>query len=179
MRPTCVLRRGVRWGPRVKGREERSDEALTRRRFVPHQHGAGGEPVRIYRTGDLVRRGADGSLVYVGRTDFQIKLHGHRIELGEIEHVLATHSAVKEAVVLLGSSSAPPLPDGASSWVTQCKPPQLAKVRNELLRAARPRVVAICASARARRTSARAAAAEAAVAALRPAATKATSLPGR
>ncbi|QGA19993.1 hypothetical protein EYB26_007693 [Talaromyces marneffei] len=41
---------------------------------------------RMYKTGDLVRYNSDGSLVYLGRKDTQIKLNGQRIELGEIEH---------------------------------------------------------------------------------------------
>ncbi len=42
----------------------------------------------FYRTGDLVRMDNNGLLHYVGRKDFQIKLHGQRIELGEIERCL-------------------------------------------------------------------------------------------
>ncbi|GKZ66226.1 nonribosomal peptide synthase [Aspergillus niger] len=42
--------------------------------------------VRVYRTGDLVRFAADGSLIFVGRMDDQVKLHGQRLELGEVEH---------------------------------------------------------------------------------------------
>jgi amino acid adenylation domain-containing protein len=54
---------------------------------------------RLYRTGDLARQLEDGSLVYQGRRDQQIKLRGHRIELGEIEAALrdatgASHLAV-------------------------------------------------------------------------------------
>jgi thioesterase domain-containing protein/ubiquinone/menaquinone biosynthesis C-methylase UbiE/acyl carrier protein len=40
-------------------------------------------------------------LEYVGRTDFQVKVRGFRIELGEIEHVLASHSGVAQAVVVV------------------------------------------------------------------------------
>ena len=41
---------------------------------------------RLYKTGDLVRREPDGTLIYVGRRDMQIKLRGQRIEIGEVEH---------------------------------------------------------------------------------------------
>jgi amino acid adenylation domain-containing protein len=60
---------------------------------------------RMYRTGDLARREADGSLVYLGRSDFQIKLRGMRIELGEIEAALAEVDGIGDAAVTLSQSA--------------------------------------------------------------------------
>jgi len=55
-----------------------------------------------YKTGDLVRQpeNADEPIIYLGRIDHQIKLHGHRVELGEIEASLCAASNAPRAVVL-------------------------------------------------------------------------------
>jgi amino acid adenylation domain-containing protein len=68
---------------------------LTAERFVPDPFHGG----RMYRTGDLGRWLADGTVEFLGRNDFQVKLRGFRIELGEIEAQLATHPALREVVV--------------------------------------------------------------------------------
>jgi amino acid adenylation domain-containing protein len=72
---------------------------LTAERFVPHPFCLDSE-ARLYRSGDLARRLPDGDLVYLGRSDDQIKVRGFRIELLEIETVLARHPNVREAAVL-------------------------------------------------------------------------------
>ena len=48
----------------------------------------------MYRTGDLARYNAEGTLDYMGRLDFQVKLRGFRIEIGEIEHKAASYPGV-------------------------------------------------------------------------------------
>jgi acyl carrier protein len=40
----------------------------------------------------------DGNIEFLGRADFQVKIHGRRIELGEIEAALVQHPTVKAAV---------------------------------------------------------------------------------
>ncbi|MCW2246953.1 amino acid adenylation domain-containing protein [Azospirillum fermentarium] len=53
----------------------------------------------LYRTGDRVRLGDDGNLLFLGRLDRQVKLHGFRIEPGEIESALAAQPGVARALV--------------------------------------------------------------------------------
>ncbi len=53
----------------------------------------------MYRTGDLCRWMSDGNIEYLGRNDFQVKIHGFRIELGEIENELLRHASVRQCVV--------------------------------------------------------------------------------
>jgi len=73
--------------------------ARTADSFVPDPWGGSGE--RLYRTGDLAVRQGDGSLLFVGRRDDQLKVHGHRVEPGEIEAALVSRDGVREAVVML------------------------------------------------------------------------------
>ncbi|ATB48375.1 non-ribosomal peptide synthetase [Corallococcus macrosporus DSM 14697] len=76
---------------------------LTQARFIEHAF-PGGPTLRMYKTGDVVRRLADGTFLFVGRADRQVKLRGHRIELGEVEAALARHPSIREAVALVRGS---------------------------------------------------------------------------
>jgi len=73
---------------------------LTAEKFIPdpfsNQPGS-----RLYKTGDLSRYLPDGSIEYLGRTDFQVKIHGLRIELGEIESLLLELDDINQCAVML------------------------------------------------------------------------------
>ncbi|WP_340619900.1 non-ribosomal peptide synthetase [Xenorhabdus siamensis] len=73
---------------------------LTAERFLPDPF----RPVpgaRMYRTGDLGHWRPEGTVHYLGRNDFQVKLRGFRIELGEIETHLVACPGVKDALVIV------------------------------------------------------------------------------
>lgn len=72
------------------------DPEKTKARFIHHPQT--GE--RLYQTGDLGCFWPDGTLEFLGRQDFQVKINGLRIELGEIESVLCKHPLVQSAVVV-------------------------------------------------------------------------------
>ena len=71
-------------------------EDLTRARFRP----ASGGDERAYFTGDLGRRLADGSIVHLGRKDFQVKVRGYRVEPGEVEGELRALPGIGDAAVM-------------------------------------------------------------------------------
>jgi amino acid adenylation domain-containing protein len=72
------------------------DPELTAARFAEDPFVPGG---RVYRTGDLVSQQPDGTLVFLGRTDRQVKVRGQRVEMGEVEATLRGHAAIGHAAV--------------------------------------------------------------------------------
>ncbi|GAA2490165.1 AMP-binding protein [Streptomyces gobitricini] len=97
------------------------DPDRTAARFVEADFGGG--TTRWYRTGDLVHEAADGTLVFHGRVDHQVKIRGHRVDLLDVEEAIgrlpgvtavaaapyakAEHTALVAFVVLASDATAP------------------------------------------------------------------------
>ena len=74
---------------------------LTAEKFIGNPFGEG----KLYRTGDNAYRREDGSIVFVGRSDFQVKIRGLRIELGEIESAISETEGINQSVVVVRKDS--------------------------------------------------------------------------
>jgi amino acid adenylation domain-containing protein len=99
------------------------DEVATRAAFVPNPFPELAAAT-LYRTGDLARRAGDGSLLFLGRRDDQIKVRGLRVEPAEIERALLAHPDVRDAGVLV--ERRPPAPDRLVAWISPSPPADLA-----------------------------------------------------
>ncbi|OUM65643.1 hypothetical protein PIROE2DRAFT_7310, partial [Piromyces sp. E2] len=69
-------------------------EELTKEKFIPYIMKL------MYRTRDLGRWTEEGEIEYLGRIDFQVKIHGQRIELGEIESKIKEIEQIQQVVVI-------------------------------------------------------------------------------
>lgn len=73
------------------------NEPLTNERFVPDPFS---EEQKMYKTGDIAKRLPDGTILYVGRSDQQVKINGYRIELPEVACHLSTYPGMEEVLVV-------------------------------------------------------------------------------
>ncbi|UJR29694.1 hypothetical protein I4U23_017242 [Adineta vaga] len=82
---------------------------MTAQRFVPCPFdNATDEEGRMYKTGDLAKWQEDGTILYIGRSDNQVKVRGVRIELEEVGIVVEKIEGIKHAVVLFLPSTTRP-----------------------------------------------------------------------
>jgi amino acid adenylation domain-containing protein len=70
------------------------NEKLTAARFSESKSG-----LREFRGGDRARRAPNGELIFMGRGDAQVKIHGYRVEPQEIEAALLQQEEVESATV--------------------------------------------------------------------------------
>lgn len=74
-------------------------DALTAERFIANPFGE--EPSdRLYNTGDVVRHLPDGTLDFIGRWDFQVKVRGFRVDVRQVESVLGDFDGIGARAVV-------------------------------------------------------------------------------
>ncbi len=74
-----------------------NNESLTNEKFIDNPFGDG----KLYKTGDLGYWEEDGNIIFIGRNDFQVKIHGQRIELGEIENAVSSVEGITLSVAVV------------------------------------------------------------------------------
>ncbi|AHE66315.1 amino acid adenylation domain-containing protein [Legionella oakridgensis] len=74
-----------------------NNPGLTQASFIDNPYLPG---EKMYRTGDIVCWNKEHELLFLGRKDEQVKLHGIRIELGEIQYHLLEHPNIQDAVIV-------------------------------------------------------------------------------
>lgn len=102
---------------------------LTRARFLAAPDGSGEQ---VYLTGDYGSRLPDGTLLFHGRRDRQIKLLGARVDLDEVEAILGACDGVVDAAVVVAGDLV------LYGFVTLAAGATLARVREQALQRLAP-----------------------------------------
>mmetsp|Transcript_70185 Transcript_70185/g.195299 ORF Transcript_70185/g.195299 Transcript_70185/m.195299 type:complete len:1689 (-) Transcript_70185:80-5146(-) len=89
---------GVQLAKGYVNQPEKTQETFVRARVEDGEGDQNHQERILYRTGDLVKWLPDGQVVYLGRIDRQVKLHGLRIELGAVESAAMRAAGVTEAI---------------------------------------------------------------------------------
>ncbi len=72
---------------------------LTEKTFTENPYSEDENDKRLLHTNDICKRLPDGTIVYVNRKDWMVKVNGQRVEVGEVEVQLSKIPGVKTAVV--------------------------------------------------------------------------------
>ncbi len=109
------------------------DEKLNAEKFFVLPDVANGS--RLYATGDIAYYDEQGHIVFCGRKDFQIKIHGFRVELGEVQSAIEQNPHVSAAAIEAveqGSMRAYVVTDGSGfnmdqlrAYLTEILPPYM------------------------------------------------------
>ena len=76
-------------------------EKLTNEKFIECPfNNENGKKKKMYKSGDLGRWLENGEIEYLGRMDFQVKIHGQRIELSEIENIIKEIKSIKYCAII-------------------------------------------------------------------------------
>ena len=71
----------------------------TAKTFIDNPFAAEDGYPKLLRTGDIVRRADDGSIIFLNRRDWMVKINGQRVEPGEIETIIKNTEGVHDAVI--------------------------------------------------------------------------------
>ena len=72
---------------------------LTEKTFTENPYSEDENDKRLLHTNDICKRLPDGTIVYVNRKDWMVKVNGQRVEVGEVEVQISKIPGVKTAVV--------------------------------------------------------------------------------
>lgn len=61
--------------------------------------------IRAYKTGDIVKMQRDGSMIFMGRKDSQLKLNGYRIEAEEIQTIIEQCLELNSALTVINQNN--------------------------------------------------------------------------
>src|SRR5699024_5507870 len=93
----CISGAGLARG--YLNRDDLTEESFILNPF--YDKGTDGDHYKyMYKTGDLARWLSDGTIEFIGRKDFQVKIRGIRLETEEIEKYLANYKSIVQAVVV-------------------------------------------------------------------------------
>ena len=84
---------------------------------------------RSFRTGDRAEAEADGTLVFRGRSDWQIKVRGHRVEVDEVEVALRAATGKGVAAVVPVGEALPGAYDDLHAFVERGAADETLKAR--------------------------------------------------
>ena len=82
------------------GRGYLNNTKLTKACFLDNPFDDSPDHASLYKTGDLVRVLSKGDLLYIGRTDSQIKISGIRVDPIEVESVLNKHPHILNSALI-------------------------------------------------------------------------------
>ncbi|MGJ8744403.1 amino acid adenylation domain-containing protein [Polaribacter sp.] len=94
---------------------------VTAKSFIKHPKSG----AVLYKTGDIVQQMPDGTILYIGRKDHQVKVNGIRVEIEEIIHQIGSISEIKNVAISFVDNS-------INAYIVTTRDVELSELRNQL-----------------------------------------------